>query len=74
MTDRPPNAYAEIVKAVNEIISRFLYGSDPSAIAYMIARAALLVVRGRHGASNAADLAQRLADEFRAETKKAGEA
>lgn len=67
MADSSP--YSKVDDAVQRIISD-RSETHPTVVAYMIARAALLLVRSRHGAHRAAEIAYKLADEFAGEVKK----
>lgn len=60
----PASTYAEVVKAVSLMVAGDRFDADPTVIAYMVARAALLWVRGRQGNQNAGAMAYRLADEI----------
>ena len=59
----PASEYAEIVAEVATLIERQTYASDPPVRAYMVVRAALVWVRGRHGDERVAEMASRLADQ-----------
>lgn len=59
----PSGAYAEVIKAVDEMIYA-AGGNDPTVIAYMVARAGLLAIRHMRGGQRAAELAYKLADEL----------
>ncbi|MFZ5667946.1 MAG: hypothetical protein ACOY4K_00480 [Pseudomonadota bacterium] len=56
-------SYARITAAVEALV-RSERGNDPAPVAYRIARAALLIVRGVKGGQEAAGMAYRLADEL----------
>ncbi len=56
-------AYPIITREVGRIIGDQAR-DDPAVSAYLIARSALLVVRGRHGPARAAAMAYKLADEL----------
>lgn len=58
--------YAEIAKDVDSLLTKYVE-NEPTVTAYMIARVALLQVRGIQGASHAAELAYSLADQFAGE-------
>lgn len=60
------SSYAEITKAVGDLIDHHVE-NDPTVTAYMVARVALLNVRGLRGAGRAAELAYKLADELAGE-------
>ena len=60
----PAKTYAAVTKAVDELIRRLPAENDPARVAYMVARAALLHVKGVRGAEGASETAYRLADEF----------
>ena len=59
--------YAEITQSVDDLISHHVE-NDPTVSAYLIARAALIQVRGMRGSAKAAELGYRLADEFAGES------
>lgn len=59
-------SYAEINRAVAELIDKHVE-NDPTVTAYMIARAAVLQVRGLRGSVRAGELAYRIADEMAGE-------
>lgn len=59
-------SYAEITKAVERLVDHHVE-NDPTVAAYMIARAAILQVRGLRGSEAAAALAYKIADEMVAE-------
>lgn len=65
MADRA-SSYTEIVGEVGALIERHVE-NDPTVTAYMVARAALLEVRGIRGAGRAGELAYALADELAGE-------
>ena len=60
------SSYAEITGSVDGLISHHVE-NDATVTAYLIARAALLQIRGIRGAGRAAEIAYRLADEFASE-------
>lgn len=60
----PAQTYAAVTAAVNALIARAPAENDKSRVAYMVARAALLHVKGVEGARVAAEKAYQLADEF----------
>lgn len=62
----PTTSYAEINKAVEDLIDKHVE-NDPTVTAYMIARSAVLQVRGLRGAEKAGELAYRIADEMAGE-------
>ena len=60
--------YQRVVDDVEHTIRREAPATEPTVTAYMVARAALLEVRAKHGAHRAAELAYKLADEFAGES------
>lgn len=60
----PAQAYARATAIVEQAIAEIDSGNDKSRAAYMLARAALLRVRGLRGGQEAARMAYQLADEF----------
>lgn len=56
--------YAAITTEVHRMIEIEHRPTDPTAVAYMIARAALLWVRATRGGEKASELAYKLADEL----------
>lgn len=54
--------YIEIVNAVADLIEEA--DSHPTAAAYMVATAAMLLVRARHGPEKACELAYMIGDEM----------
>lgn len=62
--ESPAGAYAEISRRVTELGRQHQVGNDATVALYMIARAALLQVRGLRGHTNAAELAYKIADEL----------
>lgn len=67
MSVGPAKSYARVSQMVGTIMATKLEENDPSQVAYLIARSALLEVRTRKGSQGAAELAYRLADEFAGE-------
>lgn len=59
-------AYAAITRQVQGIVDEHGPDNDPTVAAYMVARAALVMVGGIRGNQRASELAYRLADEFAA--------
>ena len=59
----PAHAYARITREVQALIAA-TSDNDLDRAAYMVARAALLTVRSRHGDRAAAETAFKLADEL----------
>lgn len=64
----PVTSYAEINKAVEDLIDKHVE-NDPTVTAYMIARAAVLQVRGLRGPGKAGKIAYRIADEMAGESR-----
>lgn len=59
-----PLPYATVLDAVRRAISREHPRLDPTVVAYMIMRSAMLHIRATHGSGKTAQLAYKLADEF----------
>lgn len=59
----PASAYAAVTRQVGDIVHANAE-NDPTVIAYMVMRAAALIVRARRGQVNAATILYRLADEM----------
>lgn len=59
----PAASYALISREVDALVAK-ASENDPDRAAYMVARAALLTVRGRRGEKAAAEVAFRLGDEM----------
>lgn len=63
----PASVYGRISSSLGNIFHKYGDEAEPTAIAYMIARYALLAVRSQRGSRRAAELAYKLADEFAGE-------
>ena len=63
MTSSPTTAYAEITKAVTQIVSEYS-GNDRSRAAYLTMRAAALILRDERGPTEAGLKLDALSDEL----------
>ena len=64
MAEQSP--YARLAADVERLVMTYP-GTDPTVLAYMLARLSLLTVRALHGPERAAELAYKLGDEFAGE-------
>ncbi len=65
----PATVYAKISSSLANLFFKHSETTEPTVIAYMVARYALLAVRAERGNKRAAEIAYELADEFAGERR-----